>query len=110
MLRSIVAVVVGFVVMAVIIIAADMLAFAFPKFAFDASDSCQVTTNWMVMMLGVGFLAAVLGGWLAATTGREARGNPVLALAALVLILGVGCAVMGQMRPREDPPADTSNL
>jgi hypothetical protein len=94
MLRSILAVVVGYIVMAALVMLSFTPAFFAPELVFE-KDGFGVTLAFLVFSLAMGGVAAVLGGFVAALiAGRHAR-RSLLAFAAIVLVLGVGSAVHG---------------
>lgn len=92
MWRKALAVVAGYVVMAVFIMVTLTIAWSVlgPSFAF-AEGTTEVTTGWMAVNLPLSFLGAALGGWAAALIGRGP--GAVKILAGLIFILGLGMAV-----------------
>ena len=90
MFRFIVAVVVGYLVMAVLVVAAFSVAVVAPDFAFRA-DSLDVTAGWLVWTLAASVVAAGAGGFVAAVVAR--RRSAATALAGLVLGAGLLSAV-----------------
>ena len=91
MLRKILAVVAGYLVMAVFIALTLTLAwFALgPSFAFRPGTT-EVTVGWMAVNLPLSFLGAVVGGWITAMIGQDKL--PVKILAGLILVLGLAMA------------------
>jgi len=88
MLRSIGAVVLGYVVMFV----ATFVIFTLAYLAMGADraflpGSYDISPAWVWIMMGGGLVAAVFGGWVCAAVGRN-RAAP-LVLAAVVLVLGI---------------------
>lgn len=91
--RAIAAVVVGYVVMALFVFATFSAAYyimgadgAYRPGVYD------VSVLWIVIALVLSLLAALLAGWVAAAIAKT--GKPVLALIALVLVLGAVSAIM----------------
>jgi hypothetical protein len=106
MLRSIAAVVVTYIAMTVLIIAA----FSALWFGLGPDRLLQPGT-WKGNMLisiaapGITGLAGLFGGWMCAKIGR-ARG-PVIALAALVLVLGLVTAYFTLQKPEPTGPRES---
>jgi hypothetical protein len=107
MLRFIVAVVVGYLVMAILVVAASAVALVAPDLAFR-QDSYDVRTGWLVWTLVVGAVAAVAGGFVAVVIAR--RRSAATVLAGLVLAVGLISALanLGKERPTGEPPAGLS--
>lgn len=103
MLRRIAAIIVSYIVMLVLIAAAATGAYALvgEERAFQAG-SYETTTLWNVVMLAIGFSAAVLGGAIC----RRIAGNvrAVHGLIIFMLVLGI-LSVIGDMA-RPSPSAD----
>ncbi|HJZ90374.1 MAG TPA: hypothetical protein VKE40_05845 [Gemmataceae bacterium] len=105
MFRFIIAVVVGYLVMVVLVVATSSVAFVVPDVAFQ-KDSFDVTHGWLAYALAVGLVAAVAGGFVAARIARRRRAAAILA--ALALIIGLLSAV-GNLR-RERPTGSPAGL
>ena len=107
MLRLIVAVVVGYVVMAALVVAAFAVAIAAPDLAFR-SDSFDVTPGWLAWALAATVLAAVAGGYVAVVIAR--RRSVASVLAGLVLVLGLVSAAgnLAKERPTVESAAGLS--
>src|SRR5262249_48594153 len=105
MFRFIIAVVVGYLVMVVLVVATSSVAFVVPDVAFQ-KDSFDVTHGWLAYALAVGRVAAVAGGFVAARIARRRRAAAILA--ALALIIGLLSAV-GNLR-RERPTGSPAGL
>lgn len=103
MLRTIAAVVVGYLAIALFVFATFSIVYLVlgPSFAFDPG-TVDVTVGWMVVASVLNVVAAILGGVLAARIGRSQ--TAVKALAALVLVLGVVSAVMVMNAPVKQLP------
>ncbi len=105
MLRSTAAVVASYIAMAVII----MVAFAGLWLGLGPDRLLEPGTWKGNMILSIGApaitaTAALFGGWMCATIGR-AKG-PVLALAALVFVLGMTMAYFTLQKPEPTGPRD----
>ena len=94
MLRSILAVVVGYVAMAALVMLTFTPAYFAPELVFDA-HGIGVTSAFLVFSLAMGGVAAVLGGFVAALVAGRRAWRSLLAFVAIVLVLGVGSAVHG---------------
>lgn len=104
MLRIIAGIVVGWIVMTVLV----MATFGITMMALGLEgtlqpDSYWTTSTFNIIVLAGGTIAAIIGGLVCAAIARNA--TAALVLAALVLILGIGSAVMNINKP--DPPART---
>jgi uncharacterized membrane protein YedE/YeeE len=113
MLRTIVAVVVGYVVMFVLV----FVTFTAAYLAMGADGAFrpgvyQVTGMWLVVSFVLGFVAALAGGYACAVVARSAKGPWVLA--ALVMVLGLAMAAMVVATPLEPASqvrtADVGNM
>jgi magnesium-transporting ATPase (P-type) len=104
MLRIIAGIIVGFIVMAVVV----MVAFAIPMAVFGLEGTFQPNSYWttntfnMIVLIG-GFVAAIIGGLVCGLIARNAKA--AFALAAIVLVMGVVSVVTNMNKP--DPPART---
>jgi hypothetical protein len=67
----------------------------------------ETTTMWNLLSLGLGFVAALWGGFVAAKIGRSA--GPVKALAIVVLAAGIAVAIP-QLMPQPDPGPRTGDV
>jgi hypothetical protein len=100
-IRFIVAVVVGYLCMAVPVMAASAVALAAPDLVFRPR-SLEVAPGWLGCMLVVSLAAAAAGGFVAAHIDRSRRGATALA----VLVFVVGLAFAAGNEARERPPAE----
>jgi hypothetical protein len=105
MLRSILAVVLGYVVMAALVLLSFSPAYFAPELVFE-THGIGVTTAFLVFSLAMGAAAAVLGGFVAALVAGKRAWRSVLALVAIVLVLGVGSAVHGLFQVPPTIPAE----
>lgn len=103
MFRLIAGVIVGYVVMAVLIIAAFGLAILSPDFAFE-KERFEVTPAWLAISLATSIVAAIVGGFVAVWIGKRRAAS--YALAVLAFVLGMGSAVDNLKKPR---PAETES-
>jgi hypothetical protein len=111
-LRTVGAVVLGYLAMAVLLGGVFHLMFigmgsdrAFRPGSYEASDV------WIWCSFAVGLLAAVVGGWVCAAVGKSR--NAVLALAAVVILLGLLMAVpilAGLQGESQARAGDVSNM
>jgi general stress protein CsbA len=103
MLRAIGSVVLGYVVMAAFV----MLALTAAYLAMGAErafqpGSYEVSNVWVITMFAVGVVAALAGGLVCAAIARSRK--PALALAGLVLVLGVLSALPSFAATEDTPP------
>jgi hypothetical protein len=92
--RAIGSLVLGYVVMAVVV----MMSFTLAWMALGADGSFapgtyEVSAAWIGMSIVVGLIAAILGGLVCAAVAKNA--TPPKVLAAIVLVLGIGLAIPG---------------
>jgi len=81
--RSILAVILGYLVVAI----ATMVTFAI---AFPNPDSAQLPSiSLMLFLLGAGVLYTIIGGYVTAFIARKAEIKHTLALGSLMVILGI---------------------
>lgn len=102
MLRSILSVIAGYVVMAVIVVAGFSVAFIAPDFAYQAG-SLNVSTGWLVYTIVLSFVAAVAGGLVCALIARKYQ--PVVVFAVVALAFGLFEAVRNGQRERPSKTA-----
>ena len=101
MLRSIVAIVVGYASMAVAtIVGVLVLSMAFGLPLDPETAKASPPTAYVLANLVVSFGCAFLGGWVAARIGSRAPLKHALVLAALVFVLGILYAVAGRGGPQ----------
>jgi len=114
MLRAILSVIAGYVTLFMVVMATFSVAFlALGTERAFAPGSWDPSVLWLVVSFALGLLAAVVGGWVCATIARAPK--PPMALAVLVVVLGLMGAVSVVMRsPDEGGPSvregDVSNL
>jgi peptidoglycan/LPS O-acetylase OafA/YrhL len=102
MLRVIAGIIVGWIVMAVGV----MAVFAIPMMVLGLEQTLQPDSYWttntfnIIVLIG-GFVAAIIGGLACGLIARNAKAG--FALAAVILAMGIGSAVMNMNKP--DPPA-----
>jgi len=113
MLRAILSVIAGYVTMFMVVMATFSVAFvALGTERAFAQGSWDPSVTWLVISFALGLLAAVVGGWVCATIARAPK--PPMALAVLVVVLGLMGAVSVLMSPDEGGPlvreGDVSNL
>jgi hypothetical protein len=103
MIRAIASAILGYVVMAIGVVAgiAAVWYLMGSRFAFKG-ETTTASTAWCVVMLVLGFLAAMIGGLTAAKLGGEVGHRSVRILVVLVLVLGTGQFV-AQLNPDPKP-------
>jgi hypothetical protein len=100
MLRAILSVIAGYVTMFMVVMATFSVAFlALGTERAFAPGSWDPSVTWLVVSFTLGLLAAVVGGWVCATIARAPK--PPMALAVLVVVLGLMGAVSVLMSPDE---------
>ncbi len=99
MLRSIVAVIAGYVAMFLVVMIGFAPAAIAPSFVWRGQDTLDLTTGFVVTTLLASLLAALAGGYVCAWIGRSFK--PVIVLAALATLLGLTMAI--QNTKKEQP-------
>jgi hypothetical protein len=110
MLRSVLAVIVGYVVMFILQVAAFMTIYTLmgANWSFKPS-SYQASTRWTAMQFVVIGVTAIIAGLICAVIAKG--GKAPLALAAVVLVLGFALAVLGTaLRPADTHEVRTGNV
>jgi FtsH-binding integral membrane protein len=111
MVKSILAVIVGYIVMAIVAFAVCTGAYLVlgSDRAFEP-DSYNVSTIWIVLMIAVALVGGILGGLTCAAISKSK--GACMALAIIVLAVGLITAVLTEMK--EHPSAvrsgDVSNV
>ena len=102
MVRSIIGVIVGYIVMVGLQVAAFMKIYDLmgPDWSFK-SASFQASTRWHLMQFVVILLTAAIAGLVCALIAK--RGKACLALAGLVMVIGMGLGILSH----SGRPADT---
>jgi hypothetical protein len=110
MLRSVLGVIVGYIVMFILNVAAFMTIYTIvgPDWSFEPG-SYQASTRWTVMQFAVVLVCAIIAGLVCAVIARG--GKAPLALAAVVLVLGclLGLASTA-LRPPDTHEVRTGNV
>ena len=101
MLKSILGVIVGYIVMAIFSFAAFTCAYLGLGVdrVFEAG-SYDVSTIWMVVMIALALIGGILGGLICAAISKSK--GACTAFAVIVLVLGLGVAVMTKMKDHPD--------
>ncbi len=97
--RHIAGAVVGYLAMAVFIVAT--FAVAFPVLGISrlfAPGTYDASLTWIALSFALGLVGALIGGWVAARIGRSARAVHILAV--LVLIFGIASGLSGVNDPQ----------
>jgi hypothetical protein len=95
MVRSILSVVVGYAVLAILVTLSFAPIFMAPEFAFRPG-TCEASTAFTIFSLVTSFIAAIVGGLVAAVVARKGARFPVRVLASLILAFGLISAIAGQ--------------
>ena len=111
MLKSILGVIVGYIAMAIFSFAMFTCAYLGlgVERVFEA-ESYDVSTIWMVIMIALALIGGILGGFICAAISKSKRA--CMALAGIVLALGVIAGIMTKMKERPDTArsGDVPNL
>jgi peptidoglycan biosynthesis protein MviN/MurJ (putative lipid II flippase) len=110
MLRSVLGVIVGYIVMFILQVAAFMTIYTLvgPDWAFKPG-SYQASTRWTAMQFAVILVTAIIAGLICAVIARG--GKAPLALAAVVLVLGLGLAAAATaLRPADTREVRMGNV
>ena len=110
MARSIIAVIVGYIVMFVLQVVAFVTIYTLvgPDWSFKPG-SYQASSRWTVMQFVVLAVTAIIAGLICALIARGGRAP--LALAVVVLLLGFGLAILGTaLRPADTHEVRTGNV
>ncbi|KAA3645525.1 MAG: hypothetical protein DWQ07_13745 [Chloroflexi bacterium] len=95
MLRSILAVIVGFVVITILnIIAVPLFGAVLPQ-SVAGPDGSLPATGWIIFNLAYGLIFAAVGGYIAARLAQRTELTHAAALAAVILLLGAFYAFSG---------------
>jgi hypothetical protein len=108
MLRTLAGVLVGYITLAIAVIAGMLgLAAAIGRDNTLEPGRYAPSTSFCVLSLAVSFAAALLGGWVARKLGGTR--TAVLILALLVAVLGGGMAAKNLSQPRAEPEPRAEN-
>src|SRR5437867_4494364 len=99
MLRSILAIVVGFLVMFVLVAVGHAVVFLALELAFNPA-TMEPTPGFMAYAIVLSVVAALAGGFVAAWLARGATQPAVYVLAALIFVSGLVSAAVGALRER----------
>jgi hypothetical protein len=111
MLKSILGVIVGYIVMAIFSFAAFTCAYlALGVDRVFEAGSYDVSTIWMVVMIVFSLIGGILGGWICAAISKSK--GACTAFAVIVLVLGLIVAIMTKMKDHPDTArtGDVPNL
>lgn len=110
MARSIVGVIVGYVVMFILQVAAFMTIYAIvgPDWSFKPA-SYQASTGWTVMQFAVVLITAIIAGLVCAIIAKGGKAPMVLAGVILVLGLALGALAIS-MKPPDPHEVRTGNV
>lgn len=107
--RIVGAVLAGYVVMVVGVI--GLMSVAWMGLGADRAflpDSWDITTSWILISLIAGIIAAVAGGYVCIAIGKDPVA--IMWLLALVLVLGLGIAIMQVFGPEVPVRVRPANL
>lgn len=104
MLRSVVAVLAGFGVVVLMVMAGTALAVRLVMGAVDPTAPLALPPAYLALNLAVSALAALLGGYVAGRLAPVGSRTPVLVLAALLLVLGLA-TMLGAPASGDGQPA-----
>ena len=110
MLRSVLGVIIGYIVMFILNVAAFMTIYTIvgPDWSFKPG-SYQASTRWTVMQFAVVLVTAIIAGLICAVIAKG--GKAPLALAAVVLALGFVFGILGTaLRPADTHEVRTGNV
>jgi hypothetical protein len=110
MLRSVLAVIVGYVVMFILQVAAFMTIYTLmgADWSFKPA-SYEASTQWTAMQFGVILVTTIMAGFVCAAIAKG--GKAPLALAALVLVLGLALAFASTaLRPADTHEVRSGNV
>src|SRR5262245_6644619 len=96
MFRYVFAVIAGYAVMAAIVMASFSVVFLKRDLAIERG-TIDVQVSFIIYALVMGFVAAVVGGWVCAKISRCHR--VVLIFAGLAFIIGIGLAIQNYNKP-----------
>jgi hypothetical protein len=101
MLKSILGVVVGYIVMAIFSFAIFTCAYLGlgVERVFEP-ESYDVSTIWMVLMIAFGLIGGIVGGWVCAAISKSK--GACMAFAGIVLALGLIVSIMTKMKEHPD--------
>lgn len=107
MVRVIAGVIVGYIVSVALTVAGIFGAWAaFGVEGAFAENSTVASTQWSITICVLGFVAAIVAGATAAAIGRHPKRLAVKLLAAVMLLLGLGAAVINMGIEPQPRPAD----
>lgn len=108
--RSIAGVIVGYIVMFILQVAAFMTIYTIvgPDWSFEPG-SYQASTRWTVMQFVVIFIAAAIAGLVCALIAKGGKAPMVLALVVLVIGILLGAASIA-LRPADTHEVRTGNV
>jgi hypothetical protein len=110
MVRSVLGVIIGYVVMFILQVATFMTVYTIvgPDWSFEPA-SYQASMKWTVMQFVVIFITAAIAGLVCAMIARGGKAPMVLALVVLVLGILLGAASIA-MRPADTHEVRTGNV
>ena len=105
MVRAVAAVILGYLGMAIWVMMSVGIAWKVLGEDFAVNpETMQATGKWMALNLPLGFVGALLGGWLAASIAKAKGAAAVRGLAILVLVFGLMLATSETLRDPDAAP------
>lgn len=111
MLKSILGVIVGYIVMAIFSFAAFTCAYiALGVDRVFEAGTYDVSTIWMVIMIVLSLIGGIVGGWICVAISKSK--GACMTFAVIVLVLGLIVAIMTKMKEHPDTArtGDVPNL
>ncbi len=88
--KGIISVIGGYLIMAVLVVLGfGVISLVAPADVFGADGMQMPGAGWIIIILIMGFLAAVAGGFVTARFGKDAPFNAGSALIGLIILMGI---------------------
>lgn len=111
MIRNVLAVVIGYVVIALVIFATFSAAYlAMGTDAALKPGSYDVTVTWIVVSFVLGFIASMAGGYVAASISTSNQVPKILAGVVLVLSIAAAMPLLTSREPANPRSGDVPNM
>ena len=110
MVRAVAAIILGYLGMAIWVMMSVGIAWKILGEDFAVNqETMQANGKWIALNMPLGFVGAILGGWLAASIAKAKAAAAVRGLAILVLVFGLMLAVSESMRDPDAAPPVAAN-